>query len=299
LNKYYQDEAERVKVKVCSVSPLFKVGANMLEWRVIEEGPGDGISNMAVDRAILTACEAGEVPPTLRLYSWKRPTLTVGYAQDIDGGIDIERCRELGIQIVRRPTGGRALLHHHEVTYSFTAPVPHLHFPSSLLGAYRVIAQALLEGLEIIGVQEAALASAGKAEKIRNSSRSPSCLSSINHWEIEVQGAKLVGSAQRRTKKAFLQHGSILINCDRSLLNSLFKYEAADSRFKSMDILNNRVVTLSECLGREVGYREVLQALKQGFSRAFPGRWSQENLSSCELARCSSDACLTGVVPTS
>ena len=77
----------------------------MPEWRVIEEGPGDGISNMAVDRAILTACEAGEAPPTLRLYSWKRPTLTVGYAQDIDREIDIERCRVLGIQIVRRPTG--------------------------------------------------------------------------------------------------------------------------------------------------------------------------------------------------
>ena len=252
----------------------------MQEWRVIEDGPGNGVSNMATDRAILAACEAGEASPTLRLYGWNRPTLTVGYAQDIAREIDVERCRELDIEVVRRPTGGRALLHHSEVTYSFTAPVPHPQFPSSLLGAYRVVARALLEGLKELGVKNAVLASAKKVDKSRVSSRSPSCLSSINHWEIEVGEAKLVGSAQRRTKKAFLQHGSILIDCDRSLLNSLFKYQASDFRFKSMDILNNRVVTLSECLGREVTYHEVSQAIKRGFSRALPGRWDEENVCS-------------------
>ena len=110
----------------------------MQEWRVIEDGPQDGEPNMAIDRAILASCASGKTLPTLRLYSWERPTLTVGYAQDFSKEIDVDRCRKLGIQIVRRPTGGRALLHNHEVTYSFTAPTPHSKFPPSLLGAYKV-----------------------------------------------------------------------------------------------------------------------------------------------------------------
>ena len=262
----------------------------MQEWRLIEDGPRDGESNMAVDKAILAACEVGAVPPTLRFYSWERPTLTVGYAQDSAREIDINRCRKLGIQVVRRPTGGRALLHNHEVTYSFTAPIPHPQFPPSLLGAYKVVAGALLEGLREIGVSNAVLASGRKLNKGHGSFHSPSCLSSSNHLEIEVQGAKLVGSAQRRKKKAFLQHGSILLDCDRALLNSLFKYEADDFRFRSMDILDNKVTTLSECLGKEVSREDVLRALKKGFSRALLGRWISGRLNSFELVRSTSSS---------
>lgn len=136
----------------------------MQEWRVIEDGPQDGESNMAIDRAILTSCASGKTLPTLRLYSWERPTLTVGYAQDFAKEIDVNRCRKLGIQIVRRPTGGRALLHNHEVTYSFTVPIPHSKFPPSLIGAYKVVARALLEGLKEIGVCDADLASREKVQ---------------------------------------------------------------------------------------------------------------------------------------
>ena len=257
----------------------------MHEWRVIEDEPKDGESNMAIDRAVLTSCESGVIPPTLRLYSWERPTLTVGYAQDFAKEIDVHRCRELGIQIVRRPTGGRALLHNHEVTYSFAASIPHPKFPSSLLGAYETIAEALLEGLKEIGVCGATLASGRKTDKGRRSFHSPSCLSSINHFEIEVQGAKLVGSAQRRTKGAFLQHGSILLDLDRALLNSLFKYVTDDNRYRSMDILNNKVITLSECLGKNVTRKEVFHALKNGFSRVLQGKWTSGPLNSFEQVR--------------
>ena len=270
----------------------------MEEWRVIEDSPRDGASNMAIDKAILAACESGEVPPTLRLYGWKQPTLTVGYAQNIEREIDFERCEELGIQVVRRPTGGRALLHHHELTYSLTAPIPHAKFPHSLRGAYEVIARALLVGLEKLGVKDAVLANARKVDRRQVSFHSPSCLSSINHWEIQVQGAKLVGSAQRRTKRAFLQHGSILIDFDRPLVNSLFKHKASDSRSRSMHILNNRVITLSEYLGKDVTFEEVSQALKQGFSRVLSGKWIQGSLSSFEWVRCTSSFCPIGIAPT-
>ena len=258
----------------------------MHEWRVIDDEPKDGELNMAIDRAILSSCELGVIPPTLRLYSWERPTLTVGYAQDFAKEINVDRCRKLGIQIVRRPTGGRALLHNHEVTYSFTAPIPHPKFPSSLFGAYKTVAEALLEGLKEIGVCDAALVSGRTTAKGRNFFHSPSCLSSINHFEIEVQGAKLVGSAQRRAKGAFLQHGSILLDLDRALLNSLFKYVTEDNRYRSMDILNNKVITLSECLGKNVTRKEVFQALKNGFSRVLQGNWTAACLNSFELVKC-------------
>ena len=255
----------------------------MQDWRVIEDAPKDGKANMATDNAILRSCESGIIPPTLRLYSWERPTLTVGYSQDFNKEINVDRCRRLGIQIVRRPTGGRALLHNHEVTYSFAAPIPHPQFPPSLFGAYKTIAEALLEGLKELGLFNAVLASRERAYKGRNPYHSPSCLSSINHLEIEVHGAKLVGSAQRRTKGAFLQHGSILLGLDRTLLNSLFKYSTEDNRYRSMDILNNKVVTLPECLGKNVTRNEVFQALKSGFSRVLQGNWTPGSLNSFEL----------------
>jgi lipoate-protein ligase A len=144
----------------------------------------------------------------------------------------------------------------------------------------------LLEGLKEIGVCGADLASGGKPDRGRYSFHSPSCLSSINHLEIEVQGAKLVGSAQRRTKRAFLQHGSMLLDCDRALLNSLFKYATDDDRSRSMDILNNKVITLSECLGESVTRKEVFLALKKGFSRVLQGNWISGRLNSFELIRC-------------
>ncbi|MBT7272694.1 MAG: lipoate--protein ligase family protein [Nitrospinaceae bacterium] len=262
----------------------------MQEWRVIEDVPKTGESNMNIDRAILASCGSGESLPTLRLYSWEQPTLTVGYAQDFAKEIDINRCQKLGIEIVRRPTGGRALLHNHEVTYSFTAPIPHNKFPPSLLGAYKTVAKALLEGLKEVGVYGAVLASGKKTTIGKHSFHSPSCLSSINHLEIEVQGAKLVGSAQRRTKKAFLQHGSILLDCDRGLVNSLFKFETDDARCRSMEILNHKVVTLSECLGKSMTRKEVFKALIKGFSHTLKGNWVLGHLNSFELIKCTSNS---------
>ena len=95
-----------------------------------------------------------------------------------------------------------------------------------------------------------------------------------------------MGSAQRRTKRAFLQHGSILLDCDRALLNSLFKYATDDDRSRSMDILNNKVITLSECLGESVTRKEVFLALKKGFSRVMQGNWISGRLNSFELIMC-------------
>jgi len=281
---------DRVKVKSHSLS--------LPKWRVLEDGPQGGEFNMAVDRAILVACEAGRVPPTLRLYGWDRPTLSVGYAQDLSKEIETGRCRELNIPVVRRPTGGRALLHYQEVTYSLIAPIPHSEFPSSLLGTYRKIAQALLAGLGHVGVQGAALAPVRGHSRTGDSFRSPSCLASLNHGEIEVQGAKLIGSAQRRAKRAFLQHGSILIHCERALMHSLLKFSSANSRSNSVETLKQKVTTLSECLGREISFKEVAQAILKGFRQTFQGEWVCGHLTPFEQRYCASRTQVNRVAAT-
>ena len=269
---------DRVKVKSHSLS--------LPKWRVLEDSLQGGEFNMAVDRAILVACETGRVPPTLRLYGWDRPTLSVGYAQDLSKEIETGRCRELNIPVVRRPTGGRALLHCQEVTYTLIAPIPHPEFPSSLLGTYRKIAQALLAGLGHVGVQDAALAPVRGHSRTGDSFRSPSCLASLNHGEIEVQGAKLIGSAQRRTNRAFLQHGSIPIRCDRTLMHSLLKFSHANSRFNSVKTLKQKATTLSECLGRDISFKEVAQAMLDGFRQTFKGEWVCGHLTPFEQKYC-------------
>ena len=127
-------------------------------WRLIEDCRGEGQRNMDIDRAMLAACHEGKAPPTLRLYGWSAPTLTVGYSQRSWEGIDREKCRELNIPVVLRPTGGRALLHHSEMTYSIVSPIPHASFPCGLMESHKTISGALLMSLAEMGMKGAKLA---------------------------------------------------------------------------------------------------------------------------------------------
>ena len=132
--------------------------------RVIQDPLGDGAFNMAKDRAILIACNEGEAPATLRLYGWKKPTLSIGYSQDVSKNIDLEFCEQNRIPVVRRFTGGRALLHLYELTYSIVAPIPHQAFPGSLRGAFEKISQAILESLKSVKIEGVKVA--GTRERI-------------------------------------------------------------------------------------------------------------------------------------
>jgi lipoyl(octanoyl) transferase len=252
----------------------------METWRLIEDGALDGFLNMATDRAILTACGEGKAPPTLRLYGWMEPTLTIGYAQNSGRDVDLTRCRSLGIPIVSRPTGGRALLHDKELTYSLVAPIPHPRFPAKLREAFRIVSEALLLSLGQLGIQDAEMAKPGKAS---SNGRSPSCFSSLNHHEISVKNKKLLGSAQRRTSRSFLQQGSLWIDCDRERMNSLFLFDTLKAREINLETLQNSTITLNQLCGREVRYEEVAQAFQKGFQNTFPERWERGQLSPYEL----------------
>ena len=124
----------------------------MQVWRLIKDGFNNGYYNMALDVAIASAVEKGASPPTLRLYGWKSPTLSIGYSQRTDKKIDTNYCLKNKIGIVLRPTGGRAVLHDKEVTYSLISPKNNPLFPDNISGTYRVISETLLNGLSFLEI---------------------------------------------------------------------------------------------------------------------------------------------------
>jgi lipoate-protein ligase A len=237
------------------------------EWRWISDGLQTAEENMAVDSALLADCEQDRIPPTVRLYGWSEPAITIGYSQKADAELDIERCRESGIAIVRRPTGGRALLHANELTYAVVAPVSLSPFNQGLKATFQAISEALLAGLQGLGIQGDLNTSKQRAA----STRSPACFASLNHCEITVDGKKLVGSAQKRTSKAFLQHGSIIIESDHKLFASLLKFEDESERVALQERLMNSTTTLNQVCGQKFSFEEISDALQEGFRKTLDG----------------------------
>ena len=223
-------------------------------WRLLVTEPLDGATNMALDEAILQARLQEIAPPTLRFFSWDPPTVSLGYGQGLDAAINVEACRQLGVGLVRRPTGGSAIYHdtfEREVTYSVVARSGDFDGSGDLLETYRWIGAGLTTGLRRLGVP---------AEMVPVRPSDPSampafCFARTGSYEVEVAGRKLVGSAQRRQSGAFLQHGSVLLGADVARLRLLFPQEA--------DPLAG-MTTLEEALGRRPTFSEVVEALTEG-----------------------------------
>ena len=248
---------------------------NPSSWRLIVDGPTDGAVNMATDRAILEACETGKAPPTLRLYRWSQPTMTVGYFQKPERELNLAKCRERGVPVAPRPTGGRGILHQDELTYSLVAPIPHSRFPDTLDKSFRIVSDALLFALAELGIEGSLMTGKGERAELR----SPSCFASLSHGEIAVQGKKLIGSAQRRLRHAFLQQGSLPITCDHEFINSLFLFDRPEAAMANLEILKTRTTTVSELLDAPPAPDRIAQALESGFQRLFGASASAGTLS--------------------
>ena len=235
-----------------------------ISWRLIEDPPRSGAENMATDEGLLRDAANGEEVPALRFYTWDPPAVSLGRFQDERTAVDARACRRLGIDVVRRITGGRAVLHHHELTYSIVARTDHAIFPNALLGTYKVIAEGLLAGLGNLGIQaEMVSRSCKNAERIRKRTSEPACFASPSWYEILVNGKKIIGSAQRRVPGAFLQHGSILIDRDPSLEASVIPGGSGEG-----------VTSIREVLGHAVTTAEVRAEFVRGFSDALRIRFA-------------------------
>ena len=214
-----------------------------MHWSLLVTPPLTGAENMALDEALLERASASG-SAVLRVYTWSKPTISFGRNQAARGTYDPRRARERGIAVVRRPTGGRSLLHHREITYSVTAPAT---LAGSLRESYERINRLLVGGLRRLGVS---VEIAAPRERSLPPSAAP-CFERPAAGELVVDGRKLVGSAQWRDDGAMLQHGSILVEDDQPLVSSL----ASDVA------LPPPAATLAGALGRTPSVDEVAHVL--------------------------------------
>lgn len=185
----------------------------MSTWRVLDTGASAGSLNMAIDQAILAMHARGESPPTLRIYQWSPPAISLGYFQRCHG-VDIAACRRLGIDVVKRPTGGRAVLHFGDLTYAVVAGTTD-GIPSGVTAAYHLICQGLAAAFRVLGF-EAELGCQGTG-----SPRSDMCFLTSTAGDLLHKGRKFVGSAQTWEGSSMLQHGSIILEPHPEILARL------------------------------------------------------------------------------
>ncbi len=249
-----------------------------MTWRLIVEGAQRGAWNMAVDEALAEAVDAASSAPVLRLYRWSPPCLSLGFAQPYEAA-DAGFCAAHGVDVVRRPTGGRAVLHHLELTYAVAAPLGRGPFTHDLQAAYQTICRALVAGLRAAGVP-ADVSGAPPTGMIRPTQAIP-CFVGPAAGEVVVGGRKLVGSAMRRVGGAILQHGSILEGWDGAL-------QAGCLGLADDSSLRPAVVTIGDLLGGEFDAGRLAEAVAGGVASALavvfaPSRLTPEERSRAEV----------------
>jgi lipoate-protein ligase A len=244
-------------------------------WRLIIDGDLPGAVNMARDVAILEAVAAGEAPPTLRLYGWQPPCLSLGRHQKIEAA-DLEFCRAESIDVVRRPTGGRALLHHFELTYAMVAPLGVGPIPRALQDAYRLICNVLVQAMRALGV-DAELTGGDVNLHLPSPRSSVPCFEAPAGGEVVVHGRKLIGSAMRAHSGTVLQHGSILMDWNGRL-------QAGAMGLGEDSGLRSQVTTLRDEVGQPIPRRDLENALVEAFTAGFTTEPEEAVLSAAESA---------------
>jgi len=250
-------------------------------WRLIVTSPNTGAWNMALDEAIFESVCNDVCLPTLRLYAWNPFCLSLGHAQGISE-VDQDALDDYGWDLVRRPTGGRAILHADEITYSVCAPLEDAHIKGGVIESYRSISNCLLLALRNLGI---AADSKPKNTKEKNLSKDPVCFQYPSDYEITFQGKKFIGSAQARRSEALLQHGAIPLFGDLSRIVSVLFYESEEKRENVRKKLLSRATTLMEILGHRIPWQQFAQVLIQAFEKEFEIYLNHQNVTTQEFSR--------------
>ncbi len=254
----------------------------MRQCRVIVESDfRRGPDNMAVDSAILEAVSSGWQPPTLRLYGWRPMCLSLGYGQRIRD-LDMSRLHARGWHLVRRATGGKAILHGDELTYSLSLPITHPLAAADVVESCRRISRGLLRALQQLGL---AAQSEHQGAGLNSQTSGPVCFDMPSHYEITVKKRKLIGSAQLRRKGGILQHGAIPLGGDIARICDALNFDSPQARRLQRQKLRRRAATLADALDDPPAWDAVALAVERGFCQAFDLEMARGRLSDRELRR--------------
>ena len=231
------------------------------KWRYIITEGNAAARNMAIDRAVLVANSEGRSPPTVRFYNWDPPAISIGYFQSLKEEVDLEKCKDLGVEYVRRITGGGAVFHEHELTYSIIIPESHPKIPKNILDSYGNICGAVIKGLKNLGIE--------------------SKYAPIN--DIIADGRKISGSAQTRKLKTVLQHGTVLLDVDVEKMFSLLLVPNEKIRDKMIADVKQRVTSVKHLLGDNIDFNDAIVAMKKGFEEEFDMELETDELTDYEL----------------
>lgn len=253
---------------------------SLSRWRLIITPPASGAWNMAADEALLETMALPGALPILRLYAWQPPCLSVGYAQSYKD-IDFARLSALGWQLVRRPTGGKAILHTDELTYSVIAPYGELRLEGGVLESYRRLAAALLAALHLLALP----AESNALSPSISDAKGPVCFEVPSNYEITVSGKKLVGSAQARRKEGILQHGSLPLFGDLTRITQVLAFDNEVTRAQAAARLLERAGTATSLAGKPVTWEQAAGAFRRAFSSALSLEFIDSSLSEKESQR--------------
>jgi len=236
-------------------------------WRFIDSGNHSPSFNMALDEALLEWHGKGEFPPIIRFYGWNPATLSIGYFQKVEKEINMSAVKELGLGFVRRPTGGRGVLHDEELTYSVIVSENHPKMPKSVTEAYRVISEGILKGFHLLGLDAYfAIPRTEEQKSTLKNPRSAVCFDAPSWYELVVEGRKVAGSAQTRQQGVILQHGSILLDLDEDKLFQLFKYPNERVKERMQKSFKEKAVAINSLTDNRITIDMAKDAFKKGFA---------------------------------
>ncbi len=235
----------------------------MNKFRLIVDTPLKGSVNMAKDHAILHGLTMPGTLPTLRLYSWENPSVTLGYFQKIEESVNTGYCRKNGISVTRRETGGGTVMHHMELTYSFTVPLKDGIVPSAVEDSFRAIISPIINSLHLLGI---------------NAEYRP-----VN--DIVINGRKISGSAQVRKKGILQQHGTLIMDMDSNLITSAIKVDEAKLKKRGFSSHNDSITSVRGETGEEINEKfidDLTLRLITEFAKSFNINFEVSGLSETE-----------------
>lgn len=250
-------------------------------WRFLNTQHGNAFFNMAVDEALVRSIGA---QPAFRVYGWQPPAVSFGYAQRISREVDAQKVRERGIDIVRRPTGGRAVLHWNELTYSVICPADNPVMGGNINEAYRKISEGLLAGIRALGVDATFESHRQTQPSPRGKELTAPCFTSTAQYEIKFKRRKLIGSAQQRIGTMLLQHGSLLLGPEHKQIADLLPSDKPGLKKRFARELDRHTISLSEALASPIDFNTAATAIRQGIQKTFNIQLIEAALSKTEIA---------------